>query len=136
MFASIHRKSQTSRKYKPAHGVQRTSLPIPNLIAIIPATTSGTPPPQPPTPPTPSTIPTKHFHPITQFPKSRRSSRSVRIIILIEPVSQNTARGLQTADLNAFAAPALFAVEDGECRPADCEVGVVGERGRFGSGGG
>jgi len=46
----------------------------------------------------------------------------MRIKVLIEPVAQYAPRGFQPADLHAFGFPAWFAVEDGEGRPADCEV--------------
>ncbi len=56
------------------------------------------------------------------------------VVVLVEPVAQDAARGLETADLDALGAPAFFAVEDAEAGPADGAVGVGLDRayGSFG----
>ena len=77
-------------------------------------------------PPTHPLPPSLLRHLITNLPKHRRPRRSMHVKILVEPVAQNTPSGTQSADLHAFAAPAFFAVKDGEGGPADdAEGGAV-----------
>ena len=59
---------------------------------------------------------------VADFPERRRPRGPVVIIVLVEPAAQDAACGAEAADLHAFAAPALFAVEDAKGRPADVVV--------------
>lgn len=86
-------------------------------LFLIPATCPTRSPPEP-------------LHPIIQLPESRRPRRSMRIVILVEPVPQYTPCTFQSSDLHTLGAPSLFAVEDAECCPTDDEVvfrGCVGD---------
>lgn len=59
---------------------------------------------------------------VTNFPKGRRASRSVRIEILIEPVPKYTPRTVYSTNLHAFAPPPLLTVENAKGRPANVAV--------------
>lgn len=88
---------------------------------------------------------------IRNLPKRRRTRRTVHIVvsairaqtvsksrqhrvqilgdnILIEPISQNTTRRPQSADLDPFGPPSLLAVEDREGRPSYLAFGSLSDR--------
>jgi hypothetical protein len=65
---------------------------------------------------------------ITDLPEGRGTRRAVYVIVLVEPIAQNTSSRANAADLYAFGAPAFFAVEDGEGRPADGAGGGLADR--------
>lgn len=56
---------------------------------------------------------------VADLPERRGARGAVDVVVLVEPVAQHAAAGPQAADLHALGSPALFAVEDGEGRPAD-----------------
>jgi len=51
----------------------------------------------------------------------------MHVVVLIEPIAQNTSRAAQSAHLDALTAPALLAVEDGEGGPADLAFGGLAD---------
>lgn len=68
---------------------------------------------------------------VADLPKRRGARGPVDVVVLVEPVAQDSTGGAQAADLHALAAPALLAVEDAEGRPADRAAGRLAD-GSFG----
>ena len=60
---------------------------------------------------------------VADLPECCRPCRPVQVVVLVEPVAQHSSPRFGFTDLYTLAPPALLAVEDGECGPADRATG-------------